>query len=85
MLDSSKLWHFLFCFRQRANDRQCLWNFNEWSMSMDSFCKICLSAITAITLLAGTAQADDREGGPGVVVSEGHVLGPSCVKDAQGE
>jgi hypothetical protein len=52
---------------------------------MNRFCKICLSAITAVVLLYGTAQADDREGGPGVVVSEGHVLGPSCAQDAQGE
>ena len=54
---------------------------------MNTFSKFILAAVTALTLTSGAVQADDnprRQGGPGVVISQQHTLGPSLAHDAQG-
>jgi hypothetical protein len=52
---------------------------------MNTIAKLTLAVVAAATLLTSAAKADDREGGPGVVLSQEHVLGPSLGHDAQGE
>lgn len=55
---------------------------------MKTLSKLVLAAFAAMTLVSAAAQADDnthRQGGEGVVISQGSVLGPQVAHDAQGE
>lgn len=54
---------------------------------MSTVSKFVLAAFAALTLTTGVARAEStlHEGGPGVVISQQHVLSASSAHEAQGE